>query len=93
MYNERRPNPCKQYVKVRADFDFDGRIIPLKFRTEDGDAVTIDQILDVRASHTGNVLSRFPHLHRRKIIMVVFPKDNKERNAMSTPLQPTESNY
>ena len=48
MYNERRPNPCKQYVKVRADFDFDGRIIPLKFRTEDGDAVTIDQILDVR---------------------------------------------
>ena len=39
---------CKQYVKVRVDYHLDGRIVPLKFRTEDGPAVVIDQILDVR---------------------------------------------
>jgi len=38
----------KQYVKVRADFCLDGSIVPLKFRTEGGCAVLIDQILDVR---------------------------------------------
>ncbi|MDO5144653.1 MAG: hypothetical protein Q4E72_08685 [bacterium] len=43
------PGTCaKQYVKVRADFDFGGAIIPLKFRTEDGDTMVIDQILDIR---------------------------------------------
>ena len=39
---------CKQYVKVRVDYHLDGRIVPLKFRTEDGPAVVIDQIVDVR---------------------------------------------
>lgn len=39
---------CRTYVKVRADFDFDGRIIPLKFRAEDGLPVVIDRILDIR---------------------------------------------
>ena len=34
---DRRPeNPCKRYVKVRADFELDGRIRPLLFREEDG---------------------------------------------------------
>lgn len=48
MNRERDTSPCKQYVKVRADHYCDGRIIPLKFRAEDGDAVLIDRILDVR---------------------------------------------
>ena len=38
----------KWYVKVRADFCLDGRIVPLKFRTEEGQPVIIDKILDVR---------------------------------------------
>ena len=38
----------KEYVKVRADFTVDGRLIPLKFRTEDGPAQVIDRIIDVR---------------------------------------------
>ena len=30
---DRRPeNPCKRYVKVRADFELDGSIRPLLFR-------------------------------------------------------------
>ena len=45
---EYRPNPRKEYVKVRADFGLDGSIRPLKFRPENGPAVVIDQILDVR---------------------------------------------
>ena len=45
----RRPeNPCKRYVKVRADFELDGRIRPLLFREEDGPAYRIDRVLDVR---------------------------------------------
>ena len=43
----RRPeNPCKRYVKVRADFELDGRI--RLFREEDGPAYRIDRVLDVR---------------------------------------------
>ena len=45
---EYRPGPGKEYVKVRADFGLDGSIRPLKFRPENGPAVVIDQILDVR---------------------------------------------
>ena len=46
---DRRPeNPCKRYVKVRADFELDGRIRPLLFREEDGPAFRIDRVLDVR---------------------------------------------
>ena len=46
---DRRPeNPCKRYVKVRADFELDGRIRPLLFREEDGPAYRIDRVLDVR---------------------------------------------
>ncbi|MBQ8653790.1 MAG: hypothetical protein IJ507_02540 [Clostridia bacterium] len=49
MELERRPSTFhKRYVKVRVDYHLDGRIVPLKFRTEDGPAVVIDQILDVR---------------------------------------------
>ena len=45
----RRPeNPCKRYVKVRADFGLDGSIRPLLFRGEDGPVFRIDRILDVR---------------------------------------------
>ena len=43
-----RRNPEKVYVKVRADHLPDGRVLPLMFRGEDGDAVRIDRILDVR---------------------------------------------
>lgn len=45
---EYRPNPRKEYVKVRADFGLDGSIRLLKFRPENGPAVVIGQILDVR---------------------------------------------
>ncbi|MBP3655481.1 MAG: hypothetical protein J6K32_02165 [Clostridia bacterium] len=44
----RRENASKIYVKVRADFTTDGRIRPLLFRAEDGPAVRIDRILDMR---------------------------------------------
>ena len=45
----RRPeNPCRRYVKVRADFGLDGSIRPLLFRGEDGPVFRIDRILDVR---------------------------------------------
>ena len=52
----------KLYVKVRADFYPDGRIVPLKFRTEEGEAVRIDQITDVRqapALKSGGLGTRF----------------------------------
>ena len=45
---ERRESDRKIYVKVRADFTLDGRIIPLMLRPEDGPACRIDRILDVR---------------------------------------------
>ena len=45
---EYRPNVKKEYVKVRADFYCDGRIVPIKFKPDDGQVVVIDQILDVR---------------------------------------------
>ena len=38
----------KRFVKVRADFTLDGRVVPLKFRTEDGPAFVIDRIVDIR---------------------------------------------
>ena len=38
----------KEYVKVRADFTLDGRVVPLKFRSEDGLPQVIDRIIDVR---------------------------------------------
>lgn len=44
----RRENPLKIYVKVRADFELDGRIRPLIFRAEDGPACRIDRIMDTR---------------------------------------------
>ena len=42
------PGERKEYVKVRADFMPDGRILPLMFKTEDGQKTIIDRILDVR---------------------------------------------
>lgn len=44
----RRENPEKIYVKVRADHTIDGKTLPLMLRTQDGPAVRIDRILDVR---------------------------------------------
>ena len=38
----------REYVKVRADFTIDGRLVPLKFRSEDGLPQVIDRIIDVR---------------------------------------------
>lgn len=43
-----RESAAKLYVKVRADFTLDGRIVPLMLRTEDGPACRIDRIVDVR---------------------------------------------
>lgn len=45
---EYRCNAAKEFVKVRADFLYDGKIVPIKFKPEDGTTVVIDQILDVR---------------------------------------------
>lgn len=44
----RRESEYKIYVKVRADFDFDGKLRPLMLRTEDGAPQRIDRVLDVR---------------------------------------------
>ena len=44
----RRESAHKIYVKVRADFDFDGKLRPLLLRTEDGAPQRIDRVLDVR---------------------------------------------
>lgn len=38
----------KNYLKVRADFLPDGRILPLMFRDEAGARVLIDRVEDVR---------------------------------------------
>ncbi|KNZ41515.1 hypothetical protein [Acetobacterium bakii] len=38
----------KKYVKVIAEFEEDGRIIPLRIFWEDGRVFEIDRILDVR---------------------------------------------
>ena len=43
-----RKNPSKIFVKVRADHLLDGSVRPLLFRAEEGPAVRIDRILDVR---------------------------------------------
>ncbi len=43
-----RGEPRKTYLKVRADFYPDGRLIPLMFREEDGPAHVIDRVLDIR---------------------------------------------
>ena len=45
---KRRESDRKIFVKVRADFTLDGRIVPLMLRSEDGPACRIDRILDVR---------------------------------------------
>ena len=45
---QRREAEKKLYVKVRADFTLDGRIVPLTLRPQDGPACRIDRILDVR---------------------------------------------
>ena len=44
----RRESKHKIYVKVRADFDFDGKLRPLMLRTEGGAPQRIDRVLDVR---------------------------------------------
>lgn len=38
----------KEYLKVRVDYLPSGHIIPLMFRSEDGERMVIDQIVDVR---------------------------------------------
>ena len=43
-----RKNPAKIFVKVRADHLLDGSVRPLMLRAEDGPAVKIDRVLDVR---------------------------------------------
>lgn len=46
----RRENERKIFVKVRADFDFDGQLRPLMLRTQDGLPVRIDRVTDVRSA-------------------------------------------
>lgn len=48
MIDRDRRNPCKVYLKVRADHMPDGRVLPVMFRAGEGSAVRIDRILDVR---------------------------------------------
>ena len=43
-----RESANKIYVKVRADFDFDGKLRPILLRTEDGAPQRIDRVTDVR---------------------------------------------
>ena len=43
-----RKNPAKIFVKVRADHLIGGSVRPLMFRAEDGPAMRIDRITDVR---------------------------------------------
>lgn len=43
-----RKNPAKIFVKVRADHLLDGSTRPLMLRSEDGPAIRIDRIVDVR---------------------------------------------
>ena len=43
-----RKNPAKIFVKVRADHLIGGSVRPLMLRAEDGPAIRIDRILDVR---------------------------------------------
>ena len=38
----------KVFVKVRADHEVDGQVIPLMFKTETEDKIIIDRILDIR---------------------------------------------
>lgn len=45
---QRRESANKIYVKVRADFDFDGKLRPILLRTEDGAPQRIDRVTDVR---------------------------------------------
>ena len=46
--SNRRENPGKIFVKVRADHMLDGSVRPLMLRSEDGPIIRIDRILDVR---------------------------------------------
>lgn len=48
MINRDRRNPEKVFLKVRADHLPDGRIVPLKFKSENGETILIDRIEDVR---------------------------------------------
>ena len=41
------PQGHKEYIKVRVDCMPDGRIVPLMFKTEAGEKMIIDKILDV----------------------------------------------
>lgn len=43
-----RKNPAKIFVKVRADHLIGGSVRPLMLRAEDGPAMRIDRITDVR---------------------------------------------
>ena len=43
-----RKNPAQIFVKVRADHLLDGSVRPLMLRAEDGPAIKIDRVLDVR---------------------------------------------
>lgn len=50
MQQKRKDNGYKSFVKVRLDHNTDGTIRPLMFRTDDGPAVKIDKVVDVRTA-------------------------------------------
>jgi len=47
MINRDRRNPEKVYLKVRADFYPDGRVMPLVFKDEEEANVRIDRVMAV----------------------------------------------
>ena len=38
----------KLFVKVRADHEIDGKVIPLMFKSDTDETIIIDRILDIR---------------------------------------------
>ncbi len=72
-------NKHKQYVKVRADHEIGGRVAPLMFRAEDGDAVRIDHILDVREAPSlkaGGQGIRYTCRCQDRIILLFHDRDD-----------------
>ena len=65
--DEKRCNPHKLPVSVRADHLHDGRTLPRMFRTEDSvQAVVIDRVLDVCETFAEGCVRRADDRHGRR---------------------------
>ncbi len=76
---DRKRGACKQYVKVRADHEIGGRIVPIMFRPEDGDCARIDQILDMREAPSlkaGGQGMRYTCRIRDKVLYLFHDRDD-----------------